>query len=190
MRTIGRFGALGLLVATAVGAWWLQATEATAAVSIRPNVEVVGATSEQLEMVRWAIGRFGDAGLEPPSVKIAFHTDESECNGHIGFAKQGRVDVCSVLVNAMSRRTVLHEMSHIWLDRHVHDATEARFLALRDLHSWNASNDAWRFRGCEQGAEIVSWALGERILSAQIPDNDVEQLAEAFELLTGRALPA
>jgi hypothetical protein len=178
MRTIGRFGALGLLVATAVGAWWLQATEATAAVSIRPNVEVVGATSEQLERPR------------APSVKIAFHTDQSGCNGHIGFAKQGRMDVCSVLVNAMSRRTVLHEMSHIWLDRHVHDATEARFLALRDLHSWNASNDAWRFRGCEQGAEIVSWALGERILSAQIPDNDVEQLAEAFELLTGRALPA
>ena len=35
----------------------------------------------------------------------------------------------------------------------------------------------------------MSWALGERILTAQIPHNDPEQLAPAFELLTGVELP-
>ena len=31
----------------------------------------------------------------------------------------------------------------------------------------------------------MAWALGDRILSAQIPDNEPAQLAAAFELLTG-----
>ena len=35
----------------------------------------------------------------------------------------------------------------------------------------------------------MSWALGERILTAQIPNDDPEQLTPAFELLTGVALP-
>jgi hypothetical protein len=30
----------------------------------------------------------------------------------------------------------------------------------------------------------MAWALGDRILSAQIPDNEPAQLAAAFELLT------
>ena len=36
----------------------------------------------------------------------------------------------------------------------------------------------------------MSWALGERILTGQIPENEPEVLAPAFELLTGVALPA
>jgi hypothetical protein len=35
----------------------------------------------------------------------------------------------------------------------------------------------------------MAWALGTRILTAQIPGNDPGQLAAAFELLTGVALP-
>ena len=35
----------------------------------------------------------------------------------------------------------------------------------------------------------MSWALGNRILTAQIPDNDPAQLAAGFELLTGIELP-
>ena len=151
---------------------------------------VSGGTPEQIEMARWAVGRFEVAGLQPPAVEIEFHATPSGCAGHLGFARSGQVDVCTTLVNAMARRTLLHEMSHVWLDENVDGATQARFLALRDLPSWNASSDPWRRRGCEQGAEIVSWALGERILTPQIPDNDVEGLAEAFELLTGRPLPA
>jgi len=184
MRTVGRFGALVLSIA-AVGGWWLRSTEATGAVPIRPNVEVVGATSGQLEMARWAVGRFEAAGLEPPAVEIEFHGAQSGCGGHLGFARRGAVDVCNTLVNAMARRTLLHEMSHTWLDENVDDATEARFLALRGLPSWNASSDPWRFRGYEQGAEIISWAIGERILSAQIPYEEAQELDVAFQLLTG-----
>lgn len=189
MRTIGRFGALGLVVATFIGAWWLRATGATAAVSIRPKVEVVGATREQVEMVRWAVGRFEAAGLEPPAVQIEFHGARSGCGGHLGFARRGTVDVCNTLVNAMARRALLHEMSHVWLDQNVDDVTEEGFLALRGLPSWNALDDPWRLRGYEQGAEIVSWVLGERILTPQIPDNDPRSVAEAYEFLIGIPLP-
>lgn len=187
MRTIIRLGTLGLLIVVALGAWWLRSARAKDAVAIRPNVEVLGATSGQLEMARWAVGRFEAAGLEPPAVEIEFHGAQSGCGGHLGFARRGAVDVCNTLVNAMARRTLLHEMSHTWLDENLDDATEARFLALRGLPSWNASSDPWRFRGYEQGAEIISWSIGERILMPQIPDNDPSALAAAFEILTGIA---
>lgn len=185
MRTVIRLQALGLLIAAVLGAWWLRSAGATAAVAIRPNVEVTGGMPEQLAMARWAVGRFETAGLQAPAVVIAFHRGLSGCGGHLGWARGGEVDLCSTLVNAMSRRALLHEMSHIWLDRYVGASLKERFLDLRDLTVWNASSDPWELRGYEQGAEIIAWALGERILTAQIPDNSPVQLGIAFELLTG-----
>ncbi len=35
----------------------------------------------------------------------------------------------------------------------------------------------------------MAWALGNRILTAQIPDNDPARLAAGFELLTGVVVP-
>ena len=156
---------------------------------IRPNVEVTGAT-EQLAMARWAVERFEIAGLEPPVVEIAFHRGLSGCGGHLGFARQGEVDVCTTLVDPIARRALLHEMGHIWLDQNLSDPERERFLEVRGLHAWNDSSDTWALRGYEQGAEIMAWALGERILTPQIPDNEPIQLARGFELLTGSAPPA
>ena len=189
MRTV-RFGTLGLLIAAVIGAWWLRSVQATDVVAIRPNVEVTGATPEQLAMARWAIGRFEIAGLKPPAVDIEFHGDGAGCGGHLGFARLSQVDVCSVLVNAMARRALLHEMGHIWLDQNLSDPERERFLEVRGLHAWNGSSDTWALRGYEQGAEIMAWALGERILTPQIPDNEPISLARGFELLTGSAPPA
>jgi hypothetical protein len=156
---------------------------------IRPNVEVTGAT-EQLAMARWAVERFEIAGLEPPVVEIAFHRGLSGCGGHLGLARQGEVDVCTTLVDPIARRALLHEMGHIWLDQNLSDPERERFLEVRGLHAWNDSSDTWALRGYEQGAEIMAWALGERILTPQIPDNEPIQLARGFELLTGTAPPA
>jgi hypothetical protein len=156
---------------------------------IRPNVEVTGAT-QQLAMARWAVERFEIAGLEPPVVEIAFHRGLSGCGGHLGFARQGEVDVCTTLVDACARRALLHEMGHIWLDQNLSDPERGRFLEVRGLHAWNDSADTWGLRGYEQGAEIMAWALGERILTPQIPNNEPMQLARGFELLTGSAPPA
>ena len=190
MRAIVRLGAVPLVLTALLGVWWAMSAGSADGSAVRTNMLVSGGTPDQVEMARWAVERFEAAGLQPPSVEIEFHSAPSGCAGHLGFARSDQVDVCTTLVNAMARRTLLHEMSHVWLDQHVDDMTEARFMTTRHLPSWNGSDDPWRLRGCEQGAEIVSWALGERMLTPQIPDNDVEQLAEGFELLTGRALRA
>lgn len=65
----------------------------------------------------------------------------------------------------------------------------SRFLELRELLSWNSSRDPWELRGYEQAAEIMAWALGERILTPHIPDDHLDQIAVAYELITGDALP-
>lgn len=159
-------------------------------VTVRPSVTVYGADREQVRLVRWAAGRFESARLDVPKVEIHFHQDSAECGGHMGYAKDGRVDVCTVLMNEMARRNLLHEMSHIWVDENVSQTVRKRFLELRGVRAWNASTDPWDERGYEQGAEIMAWVLGTRILTAQIPDNDPQQLAAGFELLTGFTHPA
>jgi hypothetical protein len=187
MRTVTRFLALGISIAAALGWWWLRSARTAEAVAIRPNVEVTGATPEQLALARWAVGRFETAGLKLPVVEIAFHGDALGCEGHMGWAQSGRVDVCTVLANEMSRRNLLHEMSHIWLDQNLGIGTRNAFLRERGLSSWNSSRDPWELRGYEQGAEIMAWALGDRILSPQIPDNEPKRLAAACELMTGKS---
>src|SRR5262245_12389884 len=184
MRTVTRFGALALLFVVAMAGWSLS-TLARGAVKIGSRVEVTGAAPKQLELVRWAIGRFETAGLEAPAVEVGFHEDRVGCGGHLGLATEGRVEICTTLVNAMTRRVLLHELSHAWLDQNLIPSVRARFLGLRGLASWNASSVPWRLRGYEQGAEIISWAIGERILTAQVPDNEPSELQSTFELLTG-----
>ena len=187
--TVIWFGALILAIAGALTASSSRSFQSTDVAVIRPNVEVAGAT-EQVAMARWAVGRFEIAGLEPPVVEIAFHRGLSGCGGHLGFARQGEVDVCTTVVDPVARRALLHEMGHIWLDQNLSDPERERFLEVRGLHAWNDSSDTWALRGYEQGAEIMAWALGERILTPQIPDNEPIQLARGFELLTGSAPPA
>jgi post-segregation antitoxin (ccd killing protein) len=188
MRTVARFGAYTLSIALVVVGGWLSSA-GSSAVLVRSQVEVTKATPQQLDLIRWAVGRFEAAGLEPPAVEIEFHDDPNGCGGHLGYAKAGHVDVCTALVNAATRRAPLHEMSHAWLEQNARPSTVARFLDLRGLTSWNSSRDPWPLRGCEQAAEIISWALGERILTAQIPDNDPRHMDDAYRLLTGGRLP-
>jgi hypothetical protein len=159
-------------------------------IAIRPTIEVTGSTPEQLALARWAVGRFETAGLEPPAVEVAFHGDPSACGGHMGWARAGSVEVCTVLANEMSRRNLLHEMSHVWLDQNVGSITRDRFLDERGLPSWNSSHDPWELRGFEQAAEIMAWALGNRILAPQIPEAEPSALGGGFKTLAGVALPA
>jgi len=187
MRTVNRLGVLTLIAALASGP--CCGVRGTIAESVWPNVPVTSATPSQLRMVRWAVGRFEIAGLDAPSVDIHFDEGVTGCRGNIGYALAGRVDLCTSLVNAMARRVVLHEMAHVWLDENLEPTIRDHFLQARRLSSWNDTSDPWPMRGYEQGAEIMSWCLGERILTAQIPDNDPTQLAAAFQLLTGVAAP-
>jgi hypothetical protein len=122
-------------------------------------------------------------------VEIHFDLDRSGCGGHLGFAEDGRVDLCTVIVNETTRRILLHELGHVWLDEHVSAVTRARFLELRRISSWNDIRDPWDRRGYEQAAEVLSWGLGDRMLSPTVPDAGTEDLEAAFMLLTGVAMP-
>ena len=185
IRTVIWFGVLIFAIA---GAFAASSARSAGAV-IQPDVEATG-TTEQLAMVRWAVERFEIAGLEPPVVEIAFHRGLSGCGGYLGFARHGEIDVCTALVDPIARRALLHEMGHIWLDENLNNPERDRFLELRGLHAWNDYSDPWARRGYEQGAEIMAWALGERILTPQIPDNEPIQMARGFQSLTGSAPPA
>jgi hypothetical protein len=188
MRTIGRLGGSILALIPLAAGWSIHLGEASG-LQIRPGIVVFSEDPAQQELVRWAVARFERAGLDPPTVEIRFHGDAAGCGGHLGYAKDGRVDVCTVLVNEMARRNLLHEMGHLWIDQNVSRTDCDRFLDLRGLPSWNSGRDPWHLRGFEQGAEIMAWVLGEGILTPQIPNNDPAEIGRSFELLTGRLLP-
>ena len=190
MRTITRWGlGIALLVAVVLG-WRLGSARASAGAPIRAEMVAYEADADQVQMVRWAANRFEFGGLPVPEVEIHFHGDLLDCRGYLGYALDGRVDLCTDLVDTPARRALLHEMGHIWLDQNLSDPERERFLEMRGLHAWNDSSDTWALRGYEQGAEIMAWALGERILTPRIPDNEPIELARGFELLTGSAPPA
>lgn len=189
MRTANRAKVLVLALAGVLVLHAGRGADDPKALAVGTRISVFEADREQVRLARWAATRFESAGLGAPAVEIHFHTDASGCGEHLGYARRGRVDVCTVLVNEMARRNLLHEMGHIWIDEHVSQTVRERFLKLRGLRAWNASADPWGERGYEQGAEIMAWALGTRILSAQIPGNDPVRLAAGFELLTGVQTP-
>ncbi len=154
-----------------------------------PRVVVVGGRPDQLRLVRWAIGRFEVARLDPPDVEVRFHEDLSECGGTTGYAADGTVDMCTTHVDELSRGTLLHEMGHIWLDANVPAELKSRFLRLRGLDAWNSREEPWALRGYEQGAEIISWEIGDRAFMPAIPNNAPSEVDAAFELLTGISGP-
>jgi hypothetical protein len=176
---------------------WL-AVMAMAAMTLAMNridteTRVTGGTPAQQVMARWAVGRFEANGLRLPSLEIRFHRSTNGCEGRMGGYSNGTADLCGKHVNWMSRRTLLHEMAHGWVEATVSSDLKARFLRLRQLETWDDHDADWEERGTEHAAEIISWALDGQptgVQQASIPRNDPGELAAAYELLTGRPLPA
>ncbi len=95
------------------------------------------------------------------------------------------------MINLTTQHTVLHEMAHAWSETNDGEAVRARFMALRHLDTWNSWDEPWQDRGWEQAAEIISWTIGDRILSLwSIPDLEPAQILAAYTMLTGRRPPA
>ena len=156
------------------------------------ETRITGGTPAQRQMARWAVGRFTAGELDLPSLEVRFHEDRTGCDGRSGLYRSGTADLCSLHVNWMSRRTMLHEMAHAWVDANVSADLEARFLRLRQLETWDDHAVEWEARGTEHAAEIISWALDGQptgMQRASIPRNDPDELAVAYELLTGHPLP-
>jgi hypothetical protein len=156
------------------------------------GVAIEGGTPAQRAMILQAAERFREAGLGEPTVTIRFHDERQVCDNRTGRSYGNTVDLCGIHTNELSKRTVLHEMAHAWIDAHVTASLEERFLRLRQLERWNDHDDEWEQRGTEHAAEIVEWALAGQPTGTElpsIPDRDLWQLAEGYELITGRPLP-
>jgi hypothetical protein len=135
--------------------------------------------------VGWAVGRYRAAGLELPALEVAFHRSVSACGGNSGFASGVRIDLCTTSPSlGYLRATVLHEIAHVWLERHVSDGLRAAFIDLRGLQTWSSPDAPWGLQGVEQAAETLAWGLGDGTVEALVADDDPEELADAFELLT------
>jgi hypothetical protein len=179
-RRIGRV-ALGAVIIAMLGLWRAEA-----------GIAVSGGTPAQRAMGRWGEDRFADAGIGVPSLEVRFHRDRAGCDDRLGLYEDGVAHICGVHVNEMSRRTLLHEMAHGWVESYVSASLEVRFLRLRQLETWNDHDAEWEARGTEHAAEIIGWAIGgqpDGTGMPSIPRNDPRQLADAYELLTGSPLP-
>ena len=180
---------LVVLAAAALAGSGMHPGPQPAPVQIADGISVFGADAEHQRLVRWALGRYEQAGLQVPPIDVHFHPDTSGCYGHIGSELGGRVDVCVVIVSEIARDAVLHEMGHAWVDENVSATVRERFMRMRGVTAWNDQNVIWDERGFEHAAETMAWALGHRFIAPSIPDNDPDRLTAAFELLTGVSLP-
>jgi hypothetical protein len=179
-RWIGRV-ALVAGIALTLGLWRADA-----------GIAISGGTQAQQAMGRWAEDRFRDAGIGIPSLDLQFHSERTGCNGRLGLFADGTAHFCGIHVNDLSRRTLMHELAHAWIDSHVSVSLEVRFLRLRGLEAWNDHEVEWEQRGTEHAAEIMAWALDGKGTGTElpsIPDNEPHRLARAYQLLTGRQLP-
>ena len=179
-RRIGRV-ALGAAIVVTLGLWRAEA-----------GIAISGGTPAQRAMGQWAEDQFTDAGIGVPSLEVRFHRERAGCDDRLGLYQDGVAHICGVYVNDLSRRNLLHELSHSWVESHVSASLEVRFLHLRRLETWNDHDAEWEERGTEHAAEIIGWAVGgqpDGTGMPSIPMNDPRQLAEAYELLTGQQLP-
>ncbi|HET6790576.1 MAG TPA: hypothetical protein VFI35_03190 [Actinomycetota bacterium] len=179
-RWIGR-AALVTGIAVMLGAWRAQA-----------GIAISGGTPDQQAMGQWAEDRFADAGIGVPSLEVRFHRNRGGCDDRLGLYDDGVAHICGLHVNDLSRRNLLHEMAHGWVESHVSASLEVRFLRLRQLETWNDHDAEWEERGTEHAAEIISWAIAGQPGGTgmpSIPMNYPSQLAAAYELLTGHPLP-
>src|SRR5512134_2896532 len=107
-------------------------------VSLEPSLTIRGTDARhtgQSARVDDALARFRFAGLELPDLEIAFHEDDSACDGHEGMFRPHdlpwRIDVCSDL-----DFVVPHELAHAWAAANLDDDDRARYVAARGLTNW------------------------------------------------------
>jgi hypothetical protein len=149
------------------------------------SVTVVGASESDHAAIGWAVDRLQWGGLELPPVVIEIHTAPADCNGHDGLFRSSETTP-TVLVCNRSRYIVLHELAHAWEHHNLTDDTRQEFMELLGLTAWSDHDVAWKERGVEDLAEIITWGLYDIDLTADLDERLTKQ--RAFALITG-ALP-
>jgi hypothetical protein len=180
--------------------------ETVGAASSQGHVEIandVQLTTDQQELLDFALSRFEGQGLVLPQIEVEFVADILECHGHKGlyWLRTRTLRMCS-----MDKKTMLHELAHAWANFNLTDAQQERFAELRSLEAWNDWEYDWEERATEHAAEIIAWALMDRPIHIRhvtetadgrqravyrlltIDHTSVEEMCDAFVTLTGRQL--
>ena len=194
--SVTRILGVGLLLSGIMAGWPAPTTSEVAALSGQEAAfDQTGFRDEaDAALARWAFERFDQAGLELPPVSLSFHDDRAACEGYVGYFRPGApasIDICGFNWNRFlvtPKKTILHELAHVWAHQTLDSETRKRFLDLRGLDTWQDNSVAWEEQGIEHAAEVIAWGLiDEDLLLTSIGETDALQLAEAFELLTGVA---
>jgi hypothetical protein len=156
--------------------------------ALEQPLTVHGASAAEEDAIDWALRRYRIAGLDGmPNLEVFLHRSDEACNGGIGLYHAGRIDLCTKdSSERYQRKHALHEMAHAWTEANIDTAILERFMNIRGIAAWNDRSFDWKERGTEQSAEIIAWGLGEGV-SPWLPDQaEDRELADLFELLTGR----
>jgi hypothetical protein len=163
----------------------------------KPSAEEFGA--EEQELVDFAYSRFALVGIKLPDVHIEFPDDEAGCFGYGGVYLPSKT---TVRICRPSKTTMVHELAHSWVETTLNTAERNAFLEERGLDTWTGGTE-WDERGAEHAAEIITWALMDENISLRwidtnsdgsttetwklfkIPNSNPDQLAAAYEQLTG-----
>lgn len=145
----------------------------------------------------WTQDLFSAAGFEFPMAGIEFHRNEDACGGVRGRAYFADEDYTTIVVCATHnnpeveqtwrKRTLLHELSHAWVDQNVTAETLSAFTELRGLEEWSSREVNWEDRAAEHAAEILMWGLqhGDYNVDFRIYGTSCDELSAGYELLTG-----
>ena len=165
------------------------------------GVEVFNAEERQVALVDWALGRFDEAGLpEPPVTAVRFPPTMACASGDfnglvIHDGSEGQVELCAdqslfMLDEGLpitTRRTILHELGHLWVLGHTDQATRDAFMDERGVPGW--SGGPWEDNGSEHAAEIIMWGLMDDEVLPRVPPNTPDALADDYTVLTGEVPP-
>ena len=167
-----------------------QAASTTPVASPAPQITISGAEPDDEAAVDWALRRYREGDLEHmPSLDVHLHRSHDGCQGGMGLYHAGRIDLCTMdSSERYARKYALHEMAHAWTESNLDALVIERFMRVRGIAAWNDRADAWKDRGIEQVAEVITWGLGEGGIAPLLPaPTPAAELADLYEMLTGRA---
>jgi hypothetical protein len=152
------------------------------------DLTIEGGSVTDRARMRLAIRRFNDAGLELPSLQIAFRApSDEECHGALGYFSTSK-DIWQISICSEIESVYEHELAHAWERANLTDAQRRRYTAFRGLPTWSDKDYAWNQRGVEDAAFVIQHGLAGLPLPPALGVEAKSRL-EGFEMLTGKPAP-
>ena len=158
------------------------------------TVDLVDMPAEFVELARWSVELFHEAGLELPPIRFTHHGDAlAPCAGREGLHRHidglSTIEICTTDAGRTTLWLVLHETAHAWAAHDLDEGRKAEFKTLRGWEHWRSFNTIpWHENGTEQAAEIIAWGLVDRPFGVvSIHDHSCDALDAGYRTLTGQA---